>query len=122
MTAFKIEIDHAKLQSKIKKGCELAEKAVAEQIINDSDQFVPRLEGDLRSFTRPITEGGNTFVVYDSPYALYQWFGVRADGTHAVAKYTTPGTGTQWILKAEERYRNDWLKIAQKEFAKGVGK
>lgn len=118
--AFKFELNKSALNGKIKKGCELADKALAEQVINDSDQFVPRLEGDLRSYVRPVVESGETYIVYDSPYAMYQWFGVRTDGTHPVTKYTTSNTGTEWVKRAERQYKDSWRKIAQKAFSKGI--
>ena len=59
---------------------------------------------------------GQFYIVYDSVYALYQWFGVRADGSHPVHHYTTPGTGKQWCEKAKAAYGARWQEIAQKRF------
>ena len=33
------------------------------------------------------------------PYARYQDYGVREDGTHRVQNYTTPGTGPYWDIE-----------------------
>ena len=56
------------------------------------DRFVPMDEGNLRANVRV---GTNT-ITYESPYARYQYYGIRDDGTHKVQKYTTPGTGPYW--------------------------
>lgn len=56
------------------------------------DKYVPMDEGNLRANVSLTT---NT-ITYESPYARYQYYGVREDGTHRVQNYTTAGTGTYW--------------------------
>ena len=56
------------------------------------DKYVPKDSGDLRT----IVDIRNNTITYESPYARYQYYGVREDGTHRVKKYTTAGTGPYW--------------------------
>lgn len=56
------------------------------------DKYVPMDNGDLRT----VVEIGDNYIKYEMPYARYQYYGVREDGTHKVQHYTTPGTGTYW--------------------------
>ena len=56
------------------------------------DKYVPMDEGDLRNQIDIQSDR----IIYESPYARYQYYGVREDGTHKVKNYTTPGTGTYW--------------------------
>ena len=56
-------------------------------------------------------------LYYEEPYAGYQYYGQRKDGTHKVQHYTTPGTGPYWdklMLSAEgkelEQDMNDYIK------------
>ena len=56
------------------------------------DKYVPRDIGNLRTI---VVEEPNA-IVYESPYARYQYYGIRADGTRIVRNYTTPGTGPYW--------------------------
>ena len=60
------------------------------------------------------------YLVWDTVYALFQWFGVRADGTHRVQHYTTAGTGTQWVEKARAAHEEEWREIAQKKFTEAL--
>ena len=59
------------------------------------DKYVPMDEGNLRT----IVEITPTYIVYNQPYARYQYYGMREDGTHIVKNYTTPGTGTYWDIR-----------------------
>lgn len=75
------------------------------------DKYVPMDEGNLRT----IVSVDNDTITYESPYARYQYYGIRQDGTHQVQNYTTPGTGPYWdkrmwsaegqeIVKEVQRY------------------
>ena len=56
------------------------------------DKYVPKDDGNLRTNVSIETDK----VIYESPYAEYQYYGQREDGTHKVQHYTTPGTGPYW--------------------------
>lgn len=122
-----VNTDRQKLKSVMGKASELARYALAEQMLADSEKFVPysggssQSAGNLRESGKIVQgENGVLYLVWDTVYALYQWFGVRADGTHRVRHYTTPGTGKQWVETARAQYGARWNDIAQKEFNKGL--
>lgn len=56
------------------------------------DKYVPKDTGMLRTIVALDKQG----ITYMSPYASYQYYGQREDGTHKVRKYTTEGTGKKW--------------------------
>jgi len=56
------------------------------------DKYVPKDEGNLRT----IVDIQSNTITYEMPYAKYQYYGMREDGTHVVRNYTTPGTGPYW--------------------------
>lgn len=123
-----VKTDKAKWIDAINKAKEKAAYALAEQMLADSEQFVPYSGGSVQSAgnlreSGKVVKGetsGRFYLVWDTVYALYQWFGVRADGTHRVRNYTTPGTGTQWVEKARAQFGDRWKQIAQKEFTDGL--
>lgn len=79
---------------------------LANQVMADSNKFVPRREGDLRNSAH-VDSGGQS-VVWNSPYAKRQYYGV---GIH---NYTTPGTGPRWDMKAKGIYLNSWVDAFKK--------
>jgi hypothetical protein len=122
-----VKTDRQKLQRVMGKASDLAMYAVAEQMLADSEKFVPYSGGSIQSAgglreSGKVVKGddGCFYLVYDSVYALYQWFGVRADGTHRVRHYTTAGTGKQWIETARAQYGRRWQEMLQKEFNRGL--
>lgn len=122
-----VKTDKAKWIDAINQARDVVAYALAEQMLADSEQYVPysggssQSAGNLRESGRVEKgESGRFYLVWDTVYALYQWFGVRADGSHRVRKYTTPGTGTQWVDKAKAAKQDNWQKIAQKKFTEAL--
>ena len=73
------------------------------------DKYVPKDEGNLRT----IVDIENNSITYESPYARYQYYGVREDGTHVVKNYTTPGTGPYWDKRMVSAEMQDVVKEVQ---------
>lgn len=123
-----VKTNRGKWAQTIAHASDLAAYALAEQMLADSNVFVPFSAGSSQSAgglreSGKVVKGevsGRYYLVYDSVYALYQWFGVRADGSHRVRRYTTPGTGTQWVEKAKARFGDRWQTIAQRTFTGGL--
>lgn len=122
-----VKTDRQKMQGVMDHATELARYALAEQMLADSEKFVPYSGGSIQSAgglreSGKIVEGekGSLYIVWDTVYALYQWFGVRADGSHRVTHYTTAGTGKQWVEAARAQYGDRWREIAQKGFNEGL--
>ena len=79
------------------------------------DKYVPMDEGDLRTNVDIQPHS----ITYESPYARYQYYGVREDGTHQVKNYTTPGTGTYWDKKMWSAERQDGVREVQNYVNRG---
>lgn len=107
---------------------DFASAALAEQMMGDSSDYIPKSAGDDRREGGSLsdigkiekTAEGERALVWDNVYAGYQWFGARADGTHEVENYTTPGTGKAWVDEAEAAHGDDWQKVAQNAFTEAL--
>lgn len=73
------------------------------------DKYVPYYEGNLRI---NVSIEGN-LIIYESPYASYQYYGQREDKTHVVKNYTTPGTGPRWNKRMWSAEKDDVIKETQ---------
>ena len=125
-----IKIDRNALGRRIEEEKKAAAKKVAEQILGDCDQYVPRRSGELKdsAITRgPVEQpDGNYNLEWDTPYAAYQYYGCWPDGSHVIQNHdTTDGSSlatTQWVEAAKRVHGKDWLKAAKqaiKEQQKG---
>lgn len=73
------------------------------------NKYVPKRDDNLRT----IVDIKSKSIVYESPYARYQYYGVREDGTHVVKHYTTPGTGPYWDKRMVSAEMQDVIKEVQ---------
>ena len=84
----------------------VAEYAIANQAMLDMERFVPLRDGDLRGSGHV---SGNQ-IVYNIVYAGAQFYGssYNKHRSFKFSKYTTPGTGPRWDLKAKGMYGDKW--------------
>lgn len=84
----------------------VAEYAIANQAMLDMERFVPLRGGDLRGSGNV---SGNQ-IVYNTVYARAQFYGSSYNKHRGFkfSKYTTPGTGPRWDLKAKGMYGDKW--------------
>ena len=79
------------------------------------DKYVPMDKGDLRT----IVNIDSNSITYESPYARYQYYGMREDGTHIVQNYTTAGTGPYWDKRMASAEMQDVINEVQKYINRG---
>ncbi|MGF1918798.1 minor capsid protein [Enterococcus faecalis] len=82
--------------------------ALGNQAMADMNQFVPRRDNHLRQSAYLSNSGEK--IIYDRKYAKRQFY------LHG-KKYTTPGTGPRWDLKAKSLYLHSW----EKAYLRGSG-
>lgn len=58
------------------------QKFIANDLYERMDPYVPFDSGDLATMVSITTDG--KYIIYEVPYAQYQWRGERADGTHKI--------------------------------------
>ena len=110
----RVVFDTAAFARKVHKASQLAENALADQIIADSRQYCPD-DGEhmLRDSARIEHENGGTQVTYNTPYAAFQYYGCWPDGSHQIRRHTTAGTTTKWIEHAKASNNDKWQRVAQ---------
>ncbi|MEC4578069.1 minor capsid protein [Streptococcus dysgalactiae] len=85
-------------------------QALANQILLDTDAYVPLRDGSLRA-SASIGLQGET-VNWNTVYARAQFYGTN--GIVTFRKYTTQGTGKNWYVKAKNKYLDEWKDTAVK--------
>lgn len=73
------------------------------------DKYVPKDEGNLRLNVSLTADS----ITYESPYAKYQYKGMREDGSRVVKNYTTPGTGPYWDKRMKSVEMDEVVKEVQ---------
>lgn len=88
------------VKAQIEQNLSSAVGAMANAILSTSRMKAPKKDNHLRSSAAVRGTGLTRDVVYGSasvPYAAYQERGMRANGSHKVRNYTTPGTQAHFL-------------------------
>lgn len=115
----------------------LAQRALNEQIVKDSDPYIPRQSGALHSHVSFPHGAYGDEIKYYAPYAHYMYEGEVygpnipiKDGagniigwrspphkypTGRKLQYHTEGTGDHWFERAKAQNLSEWIKIVQEK-------
>lgn len=98
-----LKLDMAKLLSKEKQIQAEAQKLLKNEVARGCNKYVPFQSGALRKSVQASINTPEPQLVYDSPYARYQYYGRAMGGkppqspTGGALRYHTAGTGPQWF-------------------------
>lgn len=81
------------------------------------DRYVPKRNGNLRR----VHDIETNMIIYEMPYANYQYHGMREDGSHMVfpENYTTRGTGPYWDKRMVSADMKKVIEEVQNEINRG---
>mgnify|MGYP002524800445 CR=1 FL=1 len=100
----RVKVELEKLKKRLASGIERQQYILANQVMADSNKYVPLLSGDLRRFSQVSNDGKS--VQWNSVYARRLYY-------NQFTNYTTPGTGPHWDKKAKQYHLSSWKKIAE---------
>lgn len=89
--------------------------ALGNQAMADMNRYVPKRSGGGALRGSAHLNGDHSKIIYQTPYAKVQYYGTN--GKAVFRKYSTPGTGKRWDLKANSIHGANW----KKAFLRGAG-
>lgn len=98
-----LKLDMAKLLSKEKQAQAEMQKLLKSEVARGCNKYVPYRNGALRKSVQASINTAEPQLVYDCPYARYQYYGRAMGGrpprkpTGGGLNYHTAGTGPQWL-------------------------
>lgn len=128
--SIKIDIDLTKFKDKL----ETAQSDLVNQIIADTQDYVPFLQGTLSESAKPNED--NTKIIYNTPYARFQYMGklmLDSRGSswakkntkkHVVNKDLTYSrehhsqAGAKWYERSKENNLNNWIEVVKRAVSK----
>ena len=85
----------------------LAVAALSQQILKDSNFYCPLKTGTLQKSAIINTVLGSGLVIWRTPYARRQYYGVNFDHS----KSANPNACAKWFEAAKARKMKDWEKL-----------
>lgn len=72
----KVNIDTNAINNRFSERKKKARMMLKNEIVKDCEPFVPMLSGDLKNSPMPSIGADDNYIIYRSPYAHYQYYGV----------------------------------------------
>lgn len=113
--AVKIKMDKSSVIGRIKAGKAAMIPAVAEQALADCNYFARRDQGTMIESSETASDLKKGNLVWDTSYAKKAYY------TGTPSHDVNPNASLMWCEKAQSTFGEDWKKIGQKSFAKGMG-
>lgn len=104
MAHVKVTKDLGRIPGRVNQMTKLGQYALVNQVYADMNPYVPMLTGDLRNQSSIAIDGKS--IIYNVPYARKRFY-------YPARKYTTPGTGPRWDLKAKAIHGDSWTRVAK---------
>lgn len=89
-------------------------RLMLEGIHRNANPITPLRDNGLRTSVLKTMEGTSKAIIeWREPYASYQERGMRADGTHIVRNYTTPGTHAHYAEESVKKVMDNIQEYAR---------
>jgi len=113
------DINYLKINTRLKKANNRAQRWLDNEVLKDCTPYVPRLSGALEHSGVDGTKIGSGLIVYNSPYARYQYYGKVMVGSApkkvtdkdlGYSKQSHPAAGRKWFETAKAIYKRSWIR------------
>ena len=133
----KFEFNEAKVKNRLSDQTKMAKRLLKNEIVKDTEKFVPMQSGYLKNSITQSLQSNDDFIVYNTPYARFLYYGYvmigrithRAWANRGETKIKTskklnygkvhPLATSHWFERSKALYKNNWLKIAKKVYRNG---
>lgn len=110
----KVKINQNQLQSDIDRRLDKAQYALDNQVLKDSNYFIPKDTGNLEQSSFLHSQIGQGKIVWNTPYARRLYYNPQ----YNFSKDVNPNAQGLWFEAAKSRFYNDWVQVAQNAYDK----
>lgn len=105
----RVDIDEPRLRARLLTVVEKAQAVLDQQVIADTDPFVPMDQGTLKDSVKSGSDIGKGQLKYDTPYAAAQYYGLphKSAAKHVAATM-------RWFEASKAVNKAKWIRLAKK--------
>ncbi|MED1012132.1 minor capsid protein [Bacillus mycoides] len=109
MIRVNIQMDTQAIESKVLKATEKAQFALDQQVLKDSNYFIPKDTGELERSSIRFSRPGEGHIEYNTPYARRIYYGVDFN----FSKDVNPNARALFFEEAKARNVRDWARLVE---------
>lgn len=111
-----VKIDENKIGKRIDRAIDKAQFALDNQILKDSNYFIPFDRGDLLDSSITHSEIGQGQLVWLTPYARRLYYNPQ----YNFSTDRNPNAGGLWFERAKSLHSDEWIELVQKKVDENV--
>jgi Minor capsid protein len=108
----KVNFDANAVANKIDNAIDKAQHALDQQVLKDSNYFIPFDTGELMRSSLRASQIGQGLLVWDTPYARRLYYNPQ----YNFRKDKNPNARGLWFEEAKALHLPEWVKITQQTF------
>ncbi|WP_054704750.1 minor capsid protein [Bacillus sp. JCM 19041] len=105
-----VTVDIKNVGPKLLNAVKQARPIVGQQIVKDSNRFIPFDTGNAQSSSLRASNFEEGKIVWDTPYIRKIYYGVRMN----FSKDVNPLAGPLWFERAHAAYGSQWTNVAER--------
>lgn len=113
----KVSFDKKSVKTRIQGAAKKALFLTAEQALKDANQYAPKDQGDLIRSSETHSQPEEGLLIWSTPYARYQYYGVVMVGTppktptNIPLKFTRSDAHKMWAHYARSKHGKEWREV-----------
>lgn len=111
---FRIDFDPDKVQMRFRESGSRAQKKLDSAVLKDSNFYCPMYQSVLQKSGIAHTVIGSGHIMWKTPYARFQYYGLKLDHSKSNNPYATP----KWFETAKAKRKKEWVKLVYDEYNK----
>ncbi len=110
MIRVKVQVDTAQIESNVMRATEKAQFALDEQVLKDSNFYIPKDTGELERSGIRFSRPGEGHIEWNTPYARRLFYNPQ----YNFSKQPNPNSSGLWFEEAKARHVSDWARIVER--------
>lgn len=107
-----INFDAGRFTNRSQAAMNAAQHAFDQQIVKDSNYYVPKDTGELEASSLRSSQFGQGILIWDTKYAKRLYFNQSAH----FSKDRNPNASPLWFEHGKTRHKNDWIEVAKQTY------
>lgn len=109
MIRVNVQVDTAQIESNVMRATEKAQFALDQQVLKDSNYYIPKDTGELERSSIRFSRPGEGHIEWNTPYARRLFYNPQ----YNFSKQPNPNARGLWLEEAKARHINDWARIVE---------
>jgi hypothetical protein len=109
MIRFNVQLELGHIQSQIEEAVDAAQMQLDQEVLKDSNYFIPKDTGELERSSLRASQIGKGKLVWDTPYARKLYHNPQ----YNFSKDTNPNAQGLWFEAAKAWFISDWIRMTQ---------